>query len=119
MQNMKVANLKLPPITSREVWIGSYGGHYDAIVIFHTKPIKSKDGWNSVTQRSCSMVDLLANKKCIAACMWCCDFEELYPSAKIPAPKEIEVTTLYKRIIEGFWTDDDRLLFPTFDADGW
>jgi len=116
---MNHVKLKLPKISSRPVWIGSYGGHYNCIVIFHSKPTKKVNGVNRASWQSYSFVDLLDNKKNIAACMWECDFQEIYPSAKIPPPKEIEVTTLYKRVIEGFWTEDNRLFFPIFDADGY
>lgn len=110
---MKPIKLKMPELSSRPVWIGSYGGHYNCVVIFHTKPSKTKKGSDY------SFVDLLDNKKNIAACMWQCDFEDIYPDAKLPNPKKIEVTTLYQRTLEGFWTDDNRIEFPVFDADGW
>lgn len=110
---MKAIKLKLPAISTRTVWIGSYGGHYSCVVIFHTKPIKSRAG------RNYKHVDLLDNRGAIAACMWEADFHDIYPGAKIPAPEEIEVTTLYQRELEGFWGEDNRLYFPTFEADGY
>lgn len=111
--------MNLPKKSIRDVWIGSYGGHYTAIVIFHTKPNKVKEGWNSTTQKEHMIVDCLAEKSKIAACMWEIDFELMYPGANIPKPKDIEVTTLYKRRIEAFWTNDNRIEFPSFDCDGW
>jgi hypothetical protein len=116
---MKEIKLLLPATSKREVWIGSYGGHYNCVVIFHTKPAKKVNGRNRASWQSYSYVDLLENKKCIAACMWECDFMDIYPTANIPAPKEIEVTTLYKRTLWGFWTDDNRIEFPVFNADGY
>lgn len=86
---MKTVKMKLPSIETRPVWIGSYGGHYTAIVIFHTKPNKVKKGWDSFKQSEYNIVDLLDNKHNIAACMWECDFRDLYPDAKIPPAKEI------------------------------
>lgn len=117
--SMKTLKMKLPLLSKRKVWIGSYGGHYECVIIFHTKPTKKKDGWNSLTQKNYSIVDLLDNKKNIAASMWKCDFDWIYPDSNIPPPKAIEVTTLYEREIEGFWDDDNRMIFAEFTADGW
>jgi len=111
--------MQLPVKSVRKVWIGSYGGHYECVVIFHTKPTKKREGWNSVTGRTYSIVDLWDNKTNIAGSMWKCDFDWIYPTAKLPDPKEIEVTTLYEREIEAFWDERNRMVFAEFTADGW
>lgn len=44
---MKKAILRLPRLTTKKVWIGSYGGHFDIVVVFTKKPKKGKRGdWN-------------------------------------------------------------------------
>jgi hypothetical protein len=34
--------MKLPRLRTRKVWLGAYGGHYDAVVVFHARPRKTK-----------------------------------------------------------------------------
>jgi hypothetical protein len=42
---MKKAMMRLPAkLEPRRCWIGSYGGHFNVIVVFNQKPVKGDEG---------------------------------------------------------------------------
>lgn len=60
-------------MTGKKVWVGYYYNHYNALVVFHTKPVKNKEG----------IYDTHDNRKCIAGTLFLEDFIELFPMADI------------------------------------
>jgi hypothetical protein len=101
------AKLKLPKTKTKIVWAGLYGGHYDQIVFFKKKPVKSKDPHNHIDG---DWYDCTDNKELIVGDMTLSDFQELYPKvnlkpylSEIGRPKGIEIPEVFKINIEAFW----------------
>ena len=77
----------------RTVYVGTYGGHYEAMFFFKSKP-KKVDEMNDGTKYYCTVT----NEDLVIGSMYRGDFEELYPDfdySKI-APDNIEITRVFK-----------------------
>ncbi len=61
---MKTASIRFPATpTKRKVWIGSYGGHFNIIVVFMKKPKKAgKDAYNPGEYCELINKDIIAGK---------------------------------------------------------
>ena len=109
------ATFRMPEMTAKTVWYGSYGGHYNCLVLFKTKPQLVDNGSN----RHGPSVDLWeeSNKNNICGSMWPDEFEEL-TGLKID-PESIEITKLYELELTAPWTKDGDLWGYANNADGW
>lgn len=107
--------MRLPKLTTRHVWIGGYGGHYDALVIFHTKPVPSTKDSN---YSKGIWYDCLDNEKNIAGCIEPDTFKELFGIDVSHVIEAIEVTKLIEVRLTAVW-DENRLVSFDFNLDGW
>jgi hypothetical protein len=113
------AKLKLPVLKTKTVWYGLYGGHYNCIVFFKTKPIKSDEPYYLPDVIDGKYYDLLDNKDLIIGCMWLNDFNVLFPGAKVGKPKGIEVLQVHQMELTTMLDEDDKMYTLNFRADGY
>lgn len=99
------AKIKFPKLSTKTVWAGVYGGHYDQIVFFSKKPVKSKD-------YNVNLYDCYDNKEIIIGDMGLGEFKELYPGADLSAfldqsgkPKDIEVVEVFQIRLEAMYDE--------------
>lgn len=104
--------ITFPKLTTKKVWAGMYGGHYDVIIFFHTKPVLSDD-----ETRYGQIYDLIDNKDCIAGAMWLPDFHELTGATDM-TPESIYVVKLHEIQLTAIW-DGKQLRGYDMEADGW
>ncbi len=100
--DMESAKLTLPRMKTKTVWCGTYGGHYNQIVFFSKKPVASTEEHNHI---SGVWYDCLDNKEIIVGDMGYEEFMELYPTANIPYPTDIEVVVLTQIKITTIWEE--------------
>jgi len=105
----------MPKLETKTVWVGIYGGHYDAIVFFNKKPKLSKE---TIGHSNIRFYDCLDNRDLIIGCMWYGDFKELFPDANLGEAKDIEIPEVFKLKLRTYW-EDDKLKQINFNADGW
>lgn len=121
---MKIQSAKftLPKMTTKRVFIGAYGGHYDAVVIFGEKPRPSADTHNIIKRE---WYDCLDNKESIIGCVELCEFERLFPGIDLAPilhrgrPREIEVTDIMEARLTACFDDYGKMSSFYFDLDGW
>ena len=110
---MKIAKYKHPQTEIRKVWVGAYGGHFDALIFFKDEP-KITD-YTSIDNKT-------------VGGMYLCDFRELYPDADISEilnpennnrPYDIEVRKTIPIEIEAFFDKDGIMISYDFHAQGY
>jgi hypothetical protein len=127
---MITAKLTLPELKTKTVWAGLYGGHYDVIVFFDKKPIKSefehnhvKGDWYDVGDNA----DLVCGSMCLG------QFYELFPDADLREytqqrestdtlggrPLEIEIPKVFEIEITTIFDKHDKMDSIQFHEDGW
>lgn len=93
----------------KTVWIGAYGGHFDALIFFNKKPRKT--AYTSIDNETCGG-------------MYLCDFQKLYPDCDISEllnpdnhnrPYEIEVSNFIKVKLQAVWEDGFAKRIENFD----
>lgn len=91
---MQKSTFNLPVLRPLKLWAGVYGGHYDIIVLFRTKPTRTEETAKGV------VIDCLAEAEAdnIAADMSLADFTDWFPGVDLSAilhrdgrPKAIEI----------------------------
>jgi hypothetical protein len=105
------AVIKWPKPKTKTVYAGLYGGHYDVIVFFRTKPLKN----TNIDEPG--VYDLIDNKDKIAGAMWLSDFVEL--TGVEMKPESIDVIKIHRMKLTAVWEDDNTLKNFHFHADGW
>jgi len=111
------ANFVLPKSTKKIVWAGTYGGHYNCIVFFKSKPVLSKEHYHLSNIIDGKYYDTYENKNLIIGCMWLEQFQELYPKTNIGNPEAIEIINVFQIKLEGFFDKYGRLVSFEFNAD--
>lgn len=108
---MKQASIRLPAkTTTRKCWIGSYGGHFDIIVVFNKKPTKGKKGqWNE------GQYDSLTNKDIIAGTFDCESFNEWFGTNIQPDATEIKEVEQYE--VTAIWDEYNQIVGLITNAD--
>lgn len=105
---MKIAKYKHPKMQYKTIWIGAYGGHFDALIFFEKKPKITK--YTSIDNKT-------------VGGMYLCDFQRLYPDCDISElldpynnnrPYEIEVSNFIKVKIQAVW-EEDMSIIESFD----
>ena len=100
---------------TKTVWAGMYGGHYDQIVFFSTKPKKIKDGSSLV--HADGHYDCLENEDKIIGDMSLGDFQATFECDLTPylaengRPKAIEIIEVFRIKLTGPFDEDGRLPF--------
>ena len=115
------ATFTIKPET-KVVWAGCYGGHYDIIVFFSSKPHDLKiTPENSVNE----FWDTLLECKNIIGNMALGDFYELYPDADISEymqqnkrPKEVFISQLFELEMTGPFEKDGGMKNIPTNVDG-
>jgi len=115
-----IIRMVLPKLTPKRVWIGYYFNHYNAIVIYHTKPVKGTD--DEYPER----YDTLDNVNKIGGCLMLNEFKELFPSLdlspiidkKTNNVKHIETEILMEVTLVAPW-HDNKLVSIDFNLDGY
>jgi hypothetical protein len=125
---METASLKMPKISTKNIWFGIYGGHYDCITFFDRKPKKSKEDYNLIDVIKGKYYDLLENKQKIVGTMYLSEFEELYPDFDLSfhlvegnggmRPKAIEIIEVFQLKLQAYW-DEGKMRTINFDCEGW
>lgn len=113
---MVIAKYKHPKLTTRKVWAGLYGGHYDVIVFFKEKP-KMVEGE--------SYINPAENHDLIIGDMYLNDFYLVFPNADISKytqdengrPKEIEIPEVFEMKLTSYFDKDGDLGNIRFEAD--
>ncbi len=111
------AILKLPKLKRRRVWLGYYFNHYNAIVIYHTKPVMNAEG----------VYDTFDNQKKIAGCATLEDFRCWFPKCDISPiidkktgyVRDMETEVLLEVYMTAFWGENKRLTNIDFTLDGY
>ena len=114
--NTITAVFNIPKMKTKKVWIGGYGGHYEAIVIFNKKPVYSKAEHNHIKGK---WIDLLDNKENIAGCLSPCEFKKWFGVDVSKCIKAIEPTELIEINITACFDKYNKLENCSFDLDGW
>lgn len=113
-----VAKYKHPKTQTRKVWIGSYGGHYEALFIFKKKPKLTKEtyGYEWFDEKYYSIVE---NEDLVIGSMYLCDFEELYPDFDMDLikPEHIEITKVIPIIFEAVYDKYGNLVDYKYNAE--
>lgn len=104
---LPIAKYKHPKTETRKVWIGSYGGHYEALFIFKKKP-KKTEYLNDGTKYYC----IVDNSDLVIGSMYLCDFEELYPDfdMNLLKPKHIEIVEVFQIMFEAVYNSYGNLV---------
>jgi len=117
------AEFQPPKLSIRKVWAGIYGGHYNCIVFFKSKPKLSKEsyGYEWFDEKYIDMVD---NKDLTCGAMWYGDFEQLYPKAFLQLKpiferRRIEIVEVFQIELEAVWDKYNELEKFEFRADGY
>lgn len=95
-----IAKYVHPKTQIKKLWVGSYGGHYDALFLFKKKPIKTEYLYDG-TKYYC----IVDNGELIVGSMYLCDFEELYPEfdMNLLEPEHIEITKVFPIMLEAVY----------------
>lgn len=98
--NIPVAKYVHPKTQTKKLWVGSYGGHYEALFFFKKKP-KKTGCLNDDTKYYC----IIDNKELVVGSMYLCDFEELYPDfdMNLLKPDDIEITNVFPIMFEAVY----------------
>lgn len=113
------ANLVMPKTKKKIVWAGIYGGHYNCIVFFKSKPALSKEDYRFESDTiHGKYYDTTENKDIKIGGMWLEQFEQLYPKANLGKPKAIEIIEVFQIQIEGVFNKYGKLTSFEFHADG-
>lgn len=108
-------------LTTKTVWAGMYGGHYDVIVFFKTKPVVSQEQ----TRSGDNIYDCLENKDIVVGDMYLSDFREVYPDADLSnylqddRPKETEIIEVFRVKLTTLWDKYGKMVTIDCNADGW
>ena len=105
----------MPPMKTKTVWCGLYGGHYDVIIFFSKKPVLSQDIHRFAGVK---YYDAYDNKKFIVGSMSLPEFIELYPDCKHLKPTEIDIVEVFKIQLTTMW-DGKRMRGIMTDMDGY
>lgn len=110
----KIALYKHPKMTFKTVWIGAYGGHFNALIFFAKKP--KVTAYTSIDNKT-------------VGGMYLEDFQQLYPNCDISElldpnndnkPYEIEVSNFIKVKLQAAWEyDGTRIESFDFHAQGY
>ncbi|WP_137905520.1 hypothetical protein [Chryseobacterium sp. 2VB] len=105
-----------PKTQIKKVWIGSYGGHYEAIFFFKKKPKKTSE-LNDGTKYYC----IVDNRDLVIGSMFMGDFKELYPDfdMNIIKPKDIEITEVIQIMFEAVYDKYGDLVSYKYNADNY
>ncbi|MDV3603804.1 hypothetical protein CMU86_11615 [Elizabethkingia anophelis] len=109
-----VAKYVHPKTEIKKVWIGSYGGHYEAVFFFKKKPKKTGE-MNDGTKYYCT-VD---NRDLVIGSMYMNDFKEVYPDfdTSIIKPKSIEITEVIQILLEAVYDQHGDLVSHKYNAE--
>ena len=101
---MKTAKLRLPTnLTTRKCWIGSYGGHFDIVIVFNKKPqIGPKEEWDDGTYSS------YRNKKILAGTFDCDSFNEWFGTDI--KPTETNCISVEEYELTACWDEYGRII---------
>ena len=116
LDSKATATFKLPKMETKTVWYGclrntygSYGGQYDCILFFKTRPkVDPNEGvlpWKESKNGN------------VCGSMWPDEFESL-TGMKV-APQDIKVAKLYKLELTAPWDENGNLVQFSTNADGW
>lgn len=119
MENtLPLAKYKQPKTKIKKVWIGSYGGHYEAIFIFKRKPKLTNDtyGYEWFDEKYYCIVE---NKDLVIGSMYMCDFQELYPDFdfNLIKPDHIEITKVIHIELEAVFDKYGDLVTYQYNAE--
>ena len=109
-----IAKYKHPKTQTKKVWIGSYGGHYEALFIFKKKPKKTEE-LNDGTKYYC----IADNQDLVIGSMYMCDFEILYPDfdMNLLKPENIEITKVFPIMFEAVYNKYGDLMDFKYNAE--
>lgn len=129
------AKLILPKMETHTVWAGMYGGHYDVIVFFHNKPVRSnRENSDMVTlfSEKGEKVEVYPyspyeNKKEVIGAMWLADFfeyfpesvEQLKPYLQNGRPRAIEIPEVFKIELTTIFDPRGNMIGMDTGADGY
>lgn len=117
-----IAKYNEPKRTFKTVWAGIYGGHYDAIVFFKSKPKKSKEDYDLIDVIDGKYYDMIDNLSLTCGAMWYGDFEELYPDVDLKEyydRRETEIVEVFQLKLEAAWDKYGELNTINLRADGY
>lgn len=109
-----IAKYKHPKTQTKKLWVGSYGGHYDALFFFKKKPKKTGE-LNDSTKYYC----IVDNSNLVVGSMYLCDFAELYPDFDMGLlkPEHIEITKVFQIMFEAVYSPYGDLVDYKYNAE--
>lgn len=115
---LPTAKYRHPKTKTKKLWVGSYGGHYEALFFFKKKPKLTKDtyGYDWFDEKYYCIVE---NKDLVAGSMYLGDFEILYPDFDISLlkPEHIEITKVIQIMFEAVYDDYGNLVDFSYNAE--
>lgn len=99
---MKQASIRLPAkTTKRKCWIGSYGGHFNVVVVFNKKPVKAKKGtWNEGEYET--------TENNVAGTFDCDSFNEWFGTDI--KPNDTRITTIEQYEVTAIWDEYNQIV---------
>jgi hypothetical protein len=101
---MKTGSIRIPGTpTARKCWIGSYGGHFDVVVVFNKKPAKGKRSeWDK------GEISTLRNKDIVAGSFDKDQFNEWFGTDIQPTDTEIRKVEPY--MLTSLWDEYGQII---------
>lgn len=111
---MPLAKYVHPKTQTKKIWVGSYGGYYEALFFFKKKPKKTEE-LNDGTKYYC----IVDNKDLVIGSMYMGDFEILYPDFDMSLLKSehIEITKVFQIMFEAVYDDYGDLIDFKYNAE--
>jgi hypothetical protein len=116
------ASFRPPKLTTKKVWAGLYGGHYDQIIFFKSKPVQAKEKHRFIEGK---WYDCFENKDLIIGDMSLGEFREYFPDADLTPyteegrPKAIDIPEVFALKLKAIWDKKGRLLSIGLASQDW